>query len=92
MSPGRARSASGCAPRPGFEIVTEPVLSLFTFRLAGASDEAMLAYVGRINDDGRIYVTQTGVDGRVAVRFQVGQWETTEADVETAYEVLTSLR
>ena len=74
---------------PGFEIATEPVLSLFTFRLEGASDEAMLEYVARINDDGRIYLTQTRVDGRIAVRFAAGQWDTTEADIATAYDVIT---
>ena len=75
----------------GFEIVTEPVLSLFTFRLSDADDAAMIAYVNRVNDDGRIYVTQTRVAGRIAVRFQVGQFDATEGDVATAYDVFTEL-
>jgi aromatic-L-amino-acid decarboxylase len=75
----------------GFEIVTEPVLSLFTFRVAGKSDDELIAYVNRINDDGRIYVTQTRIAGRIAVRFQVGQFDVTEEDVAAAYEVLTEL-
>jgi aromatic-L-amino-acid decarboxylase len=75
----------------GFEIVTEPVLSLFTFALSGRSDDAMIAYVNRINDDGRIYVTQTRVAGRIVVRFQVGQFDCTQADIDTAYDVLTEL-
>lgn len=76
---------------PRFEIVTAPVLSLFTFRLSGADDAAQLAFVARLNDDGRIYLTQTEVDGRAAIRFQVGQADTTEADVATAYEVMCEL-
>jgi aromatic-L-amino-acid decarboxylase len=76
---------------PGFEIVTEPVLSLFTFRPAGASDEAIIAWVNRINDDGRIYLTQTRVAGHIAVRFVAGQWDTTEADVAAAFDVITGL-
>lgn len=77
---------------PGFEIVTEPVLSLFTFRLEGPDSAARTqALVDRINDDGRIYLTQTLVDGAKAIRFQVGQFDCTEADVATAFDVITEL-
>ena len=76
---------------PGFEIVTEPVLSLFTFRLAGKSDSDMIDYVNRINADGRIYITQTRVNGRIAIRFQVGQFDATREDVETAFDVLREM-
>ena len=87
--------ASRLAAVPGFEIVTEPMLSLFTFRHQardeGLTDEHNLALVGAINDDGGIYLTQTRVDGRVAIRFQAGQFDTTEADVDTAFDVITSV-
>lgn len=73
------------------EIVTEPVLSLFTFALKGADDAAMLAYVNRVNDDGRIYVTQGRTKGRIVVRFQAGSFATTEADVRLAGDVLRAL-
>jgi aromatic-L-amino-acid decarboxylase len=80
---------------PGFEIVTEPMYSLFTFRFApkGAPDlDALnLALVEAINADGRIYLTQTRIDGAVAIRFQVGQFEGTEADVMSAYDVITEI-
>ena len=76
---------------PRFQIVTEPVLSLFTFRLAGGDDARQQAFVNRINDDGRIYVTQTRVGGETVVRFQVGQFDVTEADLDLAYETLVSL-
>jgi aromatic-L-amino-acid decarboxylase len=86
--------ASRLAEVPGFEIVTEPMLSLFTFRHQardeGLTDEHNLALVNAINDDGRIYLTQTRVDGRFVIRFQAGQFETTEADVDAALEVITS--
>ena len=74
-----------------FEIVTGPILSLFTFRLVGKDDAGQRDFVNRLNDDGRIYVTQTQVDGRAAVRFQVGQFGTTREDVMAAYEVMTEL-
>ena len=74
-----------------FEIVTEPVLSLFTFKLTGADDAAMLDYVNRVNDDGRIYVTQGRTKGQIVVRFQVGSFAVTEADVVLAGDVLKAL-
>jgi aromatic-L-amino-acid decarboxylase len=57
----------------------------------GDADEQNLRLVNAINDDGRIYLTQTRVEGRVAIRFQVGQFETTAADVDTAFTVVTEI-
>lgn len=80
---------------PDFEIITEPVLSLFTFRFApkGARDlDALnLALVNAINDDGRIYITQTRTGGQLVIRFQAGQFDCTEDDVMMAYDVITEL-
>jgi len=84
---------------PDFEIVTEPVLSLFSFRHmgegrhmgAGDPDARNLDLVRRINDDGRIYLTQSRVDGKVMIRFQAGQFEMTEADADMAFDVITEL-
>ena len=83
--------ADQLSQHPQFEIVTAPVLSLFTFRLAGRDDAAQIAFVNRINDDGRIYITQTQVDGQIAVRFQIGQFDVTQDDVQCAYQVLCEL-
>lgn len=79
--------------RPGFQIVTEPMLALFSFRHVPEDgrdlDAHNLALVSAINEDGRIYLTQTRVDGRVAIRFQAGQFETTRDDVMSALDVIT---
>ncbi len=87
--------AGRLAKVPGFTIVTPPMLSLFSFRHearnGGDSDAHNRALVAAINDDGRIYLTPTLVDGKVAIRFQVGQFEATEADVDAAFEVITSM-
>ncbi|MBL6850238.1 MAG: aspartate aminotransferase family protein [Planktomarina temperata] len=83
--------ADQLSQHPQFEIVTAPVLSLFTFRLAGCDDAAQIAFVNRINDDGRIYITQTQVDGQIAVRFQIGQFDVTQDDLQCAYQVLCEL-
>ncbi|RVC15555.1 aspartate aminotransferase family protein, partial [Mesorhizobium sp. M7A.F.Ca.AU.001.01.1.1] len=85
--------AARLAREPDFQIVSEPMLSLFSFRHKTATDgdEHNLRLVNAINDDGRIYLTQTKVDGLIAIRFQVGQFEATAADVETAFVVITEI-
>jgi len=83
--------AARLAAHPRFEVVTAPVLSLFTFRLKGGDDAAQLAFLQQVNDDGRVYLTQTRLEGRVVIRFQVGAFATTEADVDAAFDVLMEL-
>jgi aromatic-L-amino-acid decarboxylase len=89
------RLAKRLGREPDFEIVTEPMLSLFSFRHRapdGAdADEHNLALVNAINDDGRIYLTQTKVDGRTAIRFQAGSFDATEQDVAMAFDVITEI-
>ncbi|WP_103256140.1 pyridoxal phosphate-dependent decarboxylase family protein [Tabrizicola aquatica] len=77
------------AALPGVEIVTQPRLSLFSFALTDeAATEALLA---RINDDGRIYLTQTRVDWRFAIRVQVGSFDCTREDVMLIAKVVNEL-
>lgn len=71
---------------PGVAITTPPSLSLFTFALH--DDAATEALLTRINDDGRVYLTQTRVDGRYVIRVQVGQFDCTRDDVMTVAEVV----
>ena len=81
--------------RPDFEIVTEPVLSLFTFRFApqGADnlDDLNLRLINAINDDGRIYLTQTRTGDKFVIRFVAGQFDATEDDINTAYDVILEI-
>jgi aromatic-L-amino-acid decarboxylase len=87
--------AARLAREADFELVSEPMLSLFSFRhrapSGGDPDEHNLRLVDAINADGRIYLTQTRVDGRVAIRFQAGQFESTAADVDMAFDVVTGI-
>ena len=71
----------------GFEIVTGPILSLFSFRCPG-DDAAQQRLVDALNDDGRIYLTQGVFEGRKVIRFQVGQFDTTREDVMLAVGVI----
>lgn len=82
------------AQEPDFEIVTDPVLSLWTFRHRGPQDDHdahNLRLIQALNDDGRLYLTQTRVDGRIAIRFQVGAFETREEDVAQAFDIMTEV-
>jgi len=77
---------------PGFELVTDPMLSLFSFRYVGDGshdlDEFNLRLINAINSDGRTYLTQTRVDGKFVIRVQIGQFETTKEDVEIAWQAI----
>jgi aromatic-L-amino-acid decarboxylase len=71
----------------GFEIVTDPILSLFSFRCPG-DDATQQRLVDALNDDGRIYLTQGSFQGQKVIRFQVGQFDTTHKDVMMAGAVI----
>jgi len=79
----------------GFEIVTPPELSLFSFRHVRAGvtdlDTHNRHLVEAINADGRIYLTQAVHHGQFVIRFQVGQFDTTEADVMQACAVIAEI-
>ena len=87
--------AGRIATEPDFEILSPPMLSLFAFRFAPAGAEDLdalnTALLEAINDDGRIYLTRTALDGQVAIRFQIGQFDVTEEDVNEAYRVIVSV-
>ena len=81
-----------------FVATLSPVLGfimLFTFRYTptGAQDLDALntRLLERINNDGRIYLTQTQHEGRFVIRFQVGQTSTSREDVQTAWGVIREL-
>jgi aromatic-L-amino-acid decarboxylase len=83
------------AAEPDFEIVTEPVLSLFTFRYTpdGATDLDALnqRLVDTINNDGRIYITQTRTKDQLVIRFQAGQVDATREDVLFAFDTIREI-
>jgi len=87
--------ADAIAAMPAMEITTAPMLSLFTFRLApeGVADlDALnMELIETINNDGRIYLTQTKIDGKFVIRFQAGAWTMEEADADVAIAVIAEL-
>jgi aromatic-L-amino-acid decarboxylase len=80
---------------PDFELVTPPILSLFTFRYRPPRTENVdsinTRLIQAINDDGRIYLTQTLFKDKFVIRFVVGQTYTTEADVNFAWDVIQDI-
>ncbi|MGR3572108.1 pyridoxal phosphate-dependent decarboxylase family protein [Brevirhabdus sp.] len=78
---------------PGFEIVTEPRLALFTFRAraqpgmeAQQADSWNADLLQRINDRGLVYLTQTTHRGRFVIRVSVGGFDCTREDVMAVYD------
>ena len=87
--------AKRLAAEPDFEIVTQPFLSLFSFdhtAPAGVDQESHTQrLLAAINNDGRIYLTQTRVAGRLVIRFQAGQFESTAEDIDTAFATIVEI-
>jgi aromatic-L-amino-acid decarboxylase len=87
--------AERIAAAPDFELVTPPILSLFSFRYRpkGVTDlDALNArLIQAINDDGRIYLTQTRFRDQFVIRFVVGQTYTTEADIAFAWDTIQEI-
>ena len=87
-------AAAAIASLSGFQLTTECQLSLFTFQYAPEgenADEATERLLRAVNDDGRIYLTQTMHEGRFVIRFQVGQFDCRREDVLLAIDVLREL-
>jgi len=87
--------AKRLAAVPDFRVTTGPMLSLFSFRHepkhVADLDGHNLRLVGAINDDGRLYLTQTKVDGQSVIRFQAGSFDMTEADAHAAFDVIVEI-
>ena len=91
-----AELAEGIAAEPDFELITPPRLALLTFRYRprALEDETALDRLNErllhaLNDDGRLYLTQTRVRGRYVIRFAIGQLYTTHEHVQRAWQVIT---
>ena len=73
-----------------FELLAPHELSLVTFRLRAGND-ATRALMDAANKSGRMYLTHTLVDGRVALRMAIGATLTESRHVRAAWELLARL-
>jgi aromatic-L-amino-acid decarboxylase len=79
---------------PGFELLAPSPFGLVCFRHHPAGmDEADLdrhneALLARVNASREVYLTHTRLDGRYTIRMAIGQWQTTEARVARAWELV----
>jgi aromatic-L-amino-acid/L-tryptophan decarboxylase len=78
-----------------FCITSAPMLSLFSFRhepeYVADLNAHNIKLVNAINDDGRIYLTQTKVDGETVIRFQAGTFDMIEADANMAFTTIVEI-
>jgi aromatic-L-amino-acid/L-tryptophan decarboxylase len=85
---------SKLAALPDFTIITESRLALFTFQFTPQKGDANVLteeLLRRVNDDGRIYLTQTLHQGKFVIRMTAGHFDCTRDDVMAVYDVVREL-
>jgi aromatic-L-amino-acid decarboxylase len=70
---------------PGWEVVAPHPFSTVCFRPTEADADGV---VERANATGELFVAATTLRGQRVIRLAIGNWQTTEADVRRAWEVL----
>jgi aromatic-L-amino-acid decarboxylase len=70
---------------PGWEVVAPHPFSTVCFRHVEADNDAI---VERANATGELFLAPTTLRGERVIRLAIGNWQTTEADVARAWEVL----
>jgi aromatic-L-amino-acid decarboxylase len=73
---------------PGIEVPWAPQLSVVAFRVAGATDEEDRAFLRRINDSKRVYLSSTTIEGRHVIRACIVSHRTHRARIDEAIEII----
>ncbi len=79
--------ASWVAGDPRFELAAPALLNLVCFRLR-EGDEANQRLLDRLNGSGQVYLSHTRLDGKLTLRFCVGQTNTERRHVVRAWELI----
>jgi len=76
-----------------FALLAPVRLNVVCFTLAGEADAATAgAFLARLRDDGRVFLTPTTLHGTPALRAAFSNWRTTDADLEIAFAALLACR
>jgi aromatic-L-amino-acid decarboxylase len=81
------RLAEAVDADPRFERVAPVHFALVCFRYRG-SDEDNLRLVERVNATGKTFLWHTQLDGRLVIRFSIGNIGVTQQDVEEVWELI----
>jgi aromatic-L-amino-acid/L-tryptophan decarboxylase len=73
-----------------FEIVAPVPFSSVCFRLK-TDDKENQSLIDRVNATGRIFISQTRLNGKLTIHFTVGNLRTTEAHVDAAWKLIQTL-
>lgn len=76
--------AEGISGTRGVVLLDQPRFNVVCFALEGADDTERDAFLSRLAADGRVFMTQTHLFGRPAIRAAVSNWRTTSDDVDLA--------
>jgi aromatic-L-amino-acid decarboxylase len=82
------RLHSALAESPGVETLWRPQLTVVSFRLANADDEANRAFLARINASGRVLVSSTTIGGRYLLRACIVSHRTHGDRIDEAIEIV----
>ena len=84
------RFAEQIEAQPGVEVLNDVVLNqvLFRFEDDAQTDEVLT----RVQQSGRIWLSETTWDGRKAIRLSVSNWQTGDAEIDLAVETFAAAR
>lgn len=72
-----------------FELLSPVRLNVVCFTLNGRPGmDAIKAYLNRLQADGRVFMTPTQYKGVPAIRAAISNWQTTQADMEIAWQAM----
>ncbi len=75
---------------PDFELAAPAPFSLVCFRYRGTDDENR-ALLDAINETGQAFLSHTALNGRIVLRFAIGNIATTWEDIEQVWKMITEI-
>jgi aromatic-L-amino-acid decarboxylase len=80
--------AGAIAEMSDVELLWQPQLTVVPFRLAGATDEEDRAFLDRINEPRRVYLSSTTIGGRHVIRACIVSHRTHRDRIDEAIEII----